>query len=118
VGWLTRIVIGIAIASLVGFDGVSIGVAHVSAVDDADTAALAASHAWHDSHDMAATLQAAQDVAAEHGETVLPASIEVAPDGGVDLTITRDATTVLVRHVHALHSWTTITQHGSGRYIG
>jgi len=117
-GWLTRIVIGIAVVGVVLFDGLSIGVAHVSAADDANTAALSASHAWADHHDMTAALQAAQATAAEHEESVVPASLHVLTDGTVELKVQRNATTLVVRHIHALRSWITITAAGSGKYVG
>jgi hypothetical protein len=114
---LTRIIIGISVVGVLGFDALSIGVAHVSAVDDADSAALAASNAWHNAHNMPAALQAAEQTASEHGETVISTSFRVAPDGTVRLQIQRDATTLVVRHVHALHSWVTVTASGSGRSV-
>ena len=115
-GWLTRIVIGFSLVGVVGFDGVSIGVAHVSAADDANTVARSASHAWLDTHQAAAALQAAQSTAEEHDETVISSSLKVATDGTVDVEIERTATTLVVRHIHALRSWVTITAAGSGKY--
>ncbi|MGH8889045.1 MAG: hypothetical protein ACRDV3_04700 [Acidothermaceae bacterium] len=117
-GWLTRIVVGIAIAGIVAFDGLSIGVAHVSAADDANTAARSASHAWLDQHTLNAAVQAAQATASEHDEIVVTDSVHVQTDGTVDLKIERAATTLVVRHIHALHSWLTIVASGSGKYIG
>ncbi len=116
-GWLTRIVVGISVTGVVAFDALSIGVAHVSAIDDANSAALSASQAWHAHHDPTAALQAAQQTASEHGEPVVPSSLQVEADGTVRLKITREATTLLVRHVHALNSWITITAEGSGRSV-
>ncbi|HEX7105614.1 MAG TPA: hypothetical protein VF218_06595 [Acidothermaceae bacterium] len=117
-GWLTKLVIGISIAGVVAFDGVSIGVAHVSAIDDANSAALAASRAWQTSHDMSQALQAAQQTAAQHGETVIDASLHFDGDGTAHIDIQRDATTLIVRHIHALRSWIEITATGSGRSVG
>jgi hypothetical protein len=116
-GWLTRIVAGIAIVAVVGFDALSIGVAHVSAVDDADSAAVAASAAWHaNPTTLAPALQAAEGSAAEHGETVVPQSLQVAADGTVHLKLERDATTLLVKHLSPLKSWANVVVKGSGRY--
>jgi hypothetical protein len=117
-GWLTRIVVGIAIAGVVAFDGVSIGVAHISTIDDANTAARAASRSWYQDHDIAKALQAAQDVAAEHAETVVANSLRIDPDGTAHLELEHDATTLVVRHVSALHSWAAVKADGSGRYVG
>lgn len=116
-GWLTKLVIGISLTGVVAFDGVSIGVAHVSTVDDANSAALAASHAWENSHDMTRALQAAQDTAAQHGETVVDNSLLIDTDGTAHVAVRREATTLIVRHIHALRSWIEITSSGSGRSV-
>ena len=116
-GWLTKLVIGISLTGVVAFDGVSIGVAHVSTVDDANSAALSASHAWQDSHDMASALQAAAETAAEHGETVVDNSLTFDSDGTAHIAVRREATTLIVRHIHALRSWIEITASGSGRSV-
>jgi len=110
-------VIGISLTGVVAFDGVSIGVAHVSTIDDANSAALAASHAWQDSHDMNRALQAAQQTAAQHGETVVDNSLSVDADGTAHVAVQREATTLIVRHIHALRSWIEITASGSGRSV-
>ena len=102
---------------MAAFDGLSIGVAHVSAIDDANSAALSASQAWRQNHDLTAALQAAQQTASQHGENVVPASLQVATDGTARLTIQREATTLVIRHIHALHSWLVVTASGSGRAV-
>jgi hypothetical protein len=114
--WLTRIVLGLSIAAVVGFDALSIGVAHVSAADDANSAALAGSVAWRADHgDVAATLQAAEASAALHGEIILPSSLRIATDGTVYLKLQHDATTLVVRRIGPIKSWATVVVHGSGR---
>ncbi len=113
--WLTRVVAVIAVVAVVGFDGLSIAVARVSAKDDANTAAVAASTAWRtDKGLLAPTLLAAQNSAAQHGETVLPTSLTVEPDGTVHLKLERIATTLLVRHIGPVSSWATVIVKGSG----
>ncbi len=116
-GWLTKLVIGISFTGIVAFDGVSIGVAHVSAVDDANSAALAASRAWQTSHDANRALQAAEQTAAEHGETVVENSLRFDSDGTAHVDVRREATTLIVHHIHALRSWLEITASGSGRSV-
>lgn len=117
-GWLTKLVIGISLVGVVAFDGVSIGVAHVSTVDDANSAALAASHAWQsNNHSMTIALQAAEDTAAQHGETVVDNSLTFDSDGTAHLAVQREATTLVVRHIHALRSWIEVTASGSGRAV-
>lgn len=66
---------------------------------------------------MAAALKAAQQTASEHGENVVPASLQVDTDGTARVTIQREASTLVIRHIHALHSWTVISATGSGRSV-
>ncbi|ABK53915.1 hypothetical protein Acel_2143 [Acidothermus cellulolyticus 11B] len=116
-GWLARVVVGIVAVALVCFDGFSIAIAHLSAIDDADKAAIAASSAWQSSHgDTAAAAHAAQVVAAEHGETLVANSLSVSADGTADLTIRKTATTLLLRHLGPLRTWAVVTAHGEARY--
>ena len=114
--WLTRVVLVIAAIAVVGFDGLSIAVAHVSAQDDANSAAAAAATAWvSDKGALAPTMLAAQNSAAQHAETVIPRSLTVDPDGTVHLKLERDATTLVIRHIGPLRSWATVIVTGSGK---
>ncbi|HWF42234.1 MAG TPA: hypothetical protein VN683_09135 [Acidothermaceae bacterium] len=114
--WLTRVVLVIAATAVVGFDGLSIAVAHVSAQDDANSAAVAAATAWvSDKGALAPTMLAAQNSAAQHNETVIPRSLTVDPDGTVHLKLERDATTLVIRHIGPLRSWATVIVKGSGK---
>jgi hypothetical protein len=114
-GWLTRVIIALALLGVVVFDGLSLAVAHFAAIDDADSAADSASEAWLATHDLSAALQAAQVSAAEHGETVQQGSLNVDPDGTAHVEITREATTLVVHRIPLLRSLTTITASGSGK---
>jgi hypothetical protein len=114
--WLTRIVVGIAVTAVIGFDSLSIAVTHVSAKDDANAAAVAASQAWRAAHgDADATLHAAEISASEHGETVIPDSVTADPDGTIHLRIRHEASTLLVRHLGPWRSWAQVVVKGSGR---
>jgi hypothetical protein len=114
--WLTRIVVGIALTAVVGFDSLSIAVTHVSTVDDANAAARAASQAFKGGHgDFNTALAAAEAVADQHGETVVPNSLRVDLDGTAHLQLTHEATTMVVRHLGPLRSWSDVKAHGSGR---
>jgi hypothetical protein len=114
--WLSRIVVVLAITAVIGFDALSIAVAHVSATDDANTAAVAASAAWrNDKGALTPTLLAAQTSASQHDETVLPSSLTVDSDGTVHLRLQRDATTLVVRHIGPIHSWAVVIVKGAGK---
>ncbi len=114
--WLTRIVMAIAVTAVVGFDSLSIAVTHVSTMDDANTAARVAALAWSAGHgDLSAALTAAQSSAAQHGETVVPASLRADPDGTIHLRLTHVATTMVIRHLGPLRAWGEVTASGTGR---
>lgn len=114
-GWLTRVIVALAVAAVIVFDGLSLAVAHFAAIDDANSAADSASEAWISTHQLSAALQAAQDAAAQHGETVLPNTLSVDPDGTAHLRISHQATTLVVHHIPMLRSLTTVIASGSGR---
>ncbi len=116
-GWLTRLAATIALVAVIGFDGLSIGLAHVSANDDAKNAAQAASQVWQSTHGNGPqTLAAAQQVIAQHGETLVPGSLQVLSDGTVLLRIHRQASTVLVRRLGPLRSWADVLAKARIRY--
>lgn len=116
-GWLVKVVISIVLFGVVAFDAVAIGVAHLSVVDDADTAAQAAGSAWRDAQGTKnareLAYQAAVAVADRHGETVEPDSFSVSPDGTVHVTLRRVASTVVIRHISPLRGLSVATGSGS-----
>jgi hypothetical protein len=114
--WLTRIIVIMALTAVIAFDALSLAVARVSAIDDANSAARSASIAFKSSKgDLDATLAAAEASASEHGETVLPTSLQVDADDTVHLKLQREATTLVVRHLGPLSKWATVVVKGSGR---
>jgi hypothetical protein len=116
-GWLTRVIVAIALVGIVAFDGLSLAAAHFATIDDADSAADSASSAWLATHNLSDALRAAEDDAAAHDSAVLPASLSIDPDGTAHLQVTHQATTVVMRHLPVLKSWTTITAGGSGKAL-
>jgi hypothetical protein len=115
-GWLTKLVVGLAVVGISGFDAISIGAAHVSATDDADSAAEAANSAWVDARGTA-TIQSLYDAAEadaeQHGDTIPPTSFTVAQNGDITLSLIHHATTIFVRHIGPLRHYTTVTVQGS-----
>jgi hypothetical protein len=105
-GWLTKIALGLAIVGLLLFEAVSVGLAHMGAQDDARGAASAASDVWQSTHKAELAYQAALSYADEHGDVLSPDDFEALPDGTVSVRITKVATTLVLRHVKPLRSWT------------
>ena len=100
-GWLTRVVVVLAIVALLGFDGVQIGLSTVQVQDQANQAATAARDSYAQHHDVAAALQAAQQTAAENNtqNSVVKGSFAVKPDGSVSIELTRPIHTVVAHHL-------------------
>ena len=104
----------LGIVGVLGFDGVSIGLCHISTQDDANTAALAAMEAWGAHHSITEAYAAAEQSAAGHGETVLQDGFTIDPKTSeVTLRMTRKATTVVLGSVHG--SWVDVAETGTAK---
>lgn len=116
VGWLTKIVVVLALVGVVGFDLVSVGAAKVSAADTASRAARAGADVWADTKgDVQAAYLAALRHAEEHGGAIDPADFTVATDGTVTVKVTRTATTLLLYRHGTTKKWAHVVAEGSGR---
>ena len=115
-GWLTKLIVVLALFGLVAFDGLSVVTTRFSAEDHANTAAAAAAETWKSGHD----LQKAYDAAVatvEPGETIEPTTFRVAADGGVSLVLHRDAKTLWLTKVSALAHLAKVRANGTGTAI-
>ena len=114
VGWLTKIVVVLAIVGVCGFDLVAITASHVTLKDDANTAAEAANTAWNENR---GSVQAAYDAAyvwaAQHHEAIPLEDFSVEPNGTVHLRLTKTTTTLLVHRVGPLKKYADVSQSGS-----
>jgi hypothetical protein len=113
-GWLTKVVVVLAVVALLGFDGVQVGLSTVQLQDQANDAATAARDTYAQHHDVAAALRAAQDSArTENSEdVVVPGGFVVARDGSVTVQLTRPIHTV-VAHYLPVDAFKTATSGGS-----
>lgn len=119
-GWLTKVVVVLALAGLVVFDTMAVAVAHVSAQDDANTAAMAASDVWHaqrGQHDLQAAYNAAAGAVEGKGESVLTAGFTIDPDGTVHLRLRKQATTLMLYRLGGLKKYATVTVSGEGKSL-
>ena len=112
-GWLTRLVVGLALVALIGLDAVTVGTATVSLQDQANNAAVAARDRYAEHHDLQAALLAAQADAraANDADVVVPNSLVVARDGSVTLRLQRPIHTV-VAHFLPIDQVKTATSDG------
>ena len=107
-GWLTRLVVVLGIAGLIGFDLVSLGVGRLQAEDRAATAARAGVSAFRDTQDVQKAYEAAlatlDDTVADH---LPPEDFSVAEDGSVTLTVVHTSATLIAEKVGPLRDLAT-----------
>lgn len=110
-GWLTKLVVVLAVLGVIGFDLVALGVGRLQAEDRATAAARAAAGAWSGDKDVQAAYEAALARLAEEGggvdDTIDPGSFTVAPDGTVTLTLRHTAPTLIIEKVAKARPWAT-----------
>lgn len=113
-GWLTRLVLGLAVVGLIGFDLVSLGATRFQAEDHAQSAARAAAEVYRGPSDLQAAYDAAVGEVLEHGDTIDPTTFAVAPDRTVTLTLRRAAPTLLLEKVPPLRPWADVRRTVTG----
>ena len=112
-GWLTKLVVVLAVVGVIGFDLVALGVGRLQAEDRAAAAARAAASSWSSgSKDVqaaydAAVARLAEDAGGLAEDSIDPSTFTVAPDGTVTLTLRHTAATLLVEKVAAARPWAT-----------
>ena len=114
-GWLTKLVVTLAVLGVIGFDAISVAAAHFQAEDHAQTAARAANEVYKTPNDLQAAYDAAYASVAEHGDTIDPQTFSVGPDGALTLTLQRTAPTMLVEKISALRPWAEVERTVSAR---
>jgi len=110
--WLIRVTLGLAVAGVALFDAISIGSAAISLQDTAQGAAREAVEASQVHHDRAAAYSAAQQYATEQNvlNHVDPATLTMADDGSVTLSVQRTAPTLVVERVRWIADWADLEQ--------
>lgn len=118
-GWLTRIVVVLAIAGLGLFDAISVGTTAVSLSDQGNMAAREASEAWQTSDNVQAAYDAAVKSATEANplNVVDPETFTIDQDNTVHLTVSRTATTILLYHWGRTADWAELSRDGKGRSV-
>ena len=118
-GWLSKLAVVFALAGLVLFDTLSIGVTSVHLADHGFYAAHEASATWAATDDLQKAYLTATRVAAEQDplDIVDPKTFRVDPDGTVHLRLSRTATTLWVSRVGPIAEWANIEREASGRSV-
>lgn len=113
-GWITKLVLTMAVLGLVVFDGFSLVAAKFSAADRATTYASAAADTYAHLKDIDKTYAAIVAQASENGDTVDIKTFTVAPNGQATLTISHTAKTIWLDKVGFLKKYATVTETGTG----
>lgn len=118
-GWLTRIVVVLAVAGLGLFDAISVGTTAVSLSDQGNFAAREASEVWQSTDSVQAAYDAAVASATEANpqNVVDPKTFTIDTDNTVHLTVSRTATTILLYHWGRTATWAELTRSGKGRSV-
>jgi hypothetical protein len=112
IGWLGKIAVTLTVVGVALFDGVSVGIAHMNAQDDANTAAVAANAEWTQSHNIQSAYDAAAGAVSNGDETVLTKGFTIDADGTVHLVLRRTATTLVMAKIGPLKKYTVFTVQG------
>ena len=114
-GWLTKLVVALAVLGVIGFDLISLGSARFQAEEHAQAAAREAGARYSSTKDVQAAYDAAVGEVAQHGDTIDPQTFTVAPDGTVTLTLRRSAPTMLIEKVKQARGWAEVEITVTGR---
>jgi hypothetical protein len=112
-GWLTKLVVALALLGLVAFDGISLVQARFQAADRATTAANAAA----DSYKASKNVQLAYNAAVatlNTGDTIETKTFSIASTGVVTLRLHHKATTIIVARIGPLKHWIDAVETGEG----
>lgn len=112
VGWLTKLVVVIAVLGVMAFDAIAVGAARMNASDDANQAASAAQTAWQSSHNVQTAYGAAEGSLTNSSEQILTRGFAIDPDGTVHLLLRRTAPTLVMSKIGPLKKYTIVTVSG------
>ena len=112
VGWLFKVALVLILFGIAAFDSVSVGSAHLTTSDDANSAASAAASDFQTSHNIASALSAATDAITNPSETLVPGSLTIARDGSASVMVQRKITTLVMYRIGPLKKYTVIKIRG------
>jgi hypothetical protein len=115
-GWITKLVVGFAIAGVVLFDALAVGTTVSSVADQGSYAARQASETWNQTKDLNKAYLTASATATESNphNVIDPKTFRVDPDGRVHLKISRTATTLVLYRIGPLKHFADVEQDANG----
>jgi hypothetical protein len=102
-GWLVRLTAVLGLVGIVAFDAIAIGVAKLGTTDGAALTARAAQDQFDRTGDLRVSQQVADATATELGLTLV--AYEMDRKGGVTLTVSRVADTIVLARIGPLQDW-------------
>ena len=108
-GWLTRVVMALAVLGVLGFDAASLGSGQLYAEDHAQRAARAAVENYGLTTDLQLAYDAALDAVLADGDTIDVEGFAAGPGGSITLRLRREVPTLVVEKIPPLRGWATIT---------
>jgi Flp pilus assembly protein TadG len=111
------LVVVLAVIGVFGFDAVSVMSSRVSAENDAQTAAYAASQEYHNTLNLDDAYQAAVTSIAGKGDTVLTHHFVIDTDGTVHLLVRRPVHTLVLKRIGPFRKYTVALESGDANSI-
>jgi len=108
IGWLTRVIVVLAVLGVFVFDGVAVGTARFGADDAGTDAAQAAATSWKQTHNLPAATDAAESRLGG-AETLVPDSLTITPDGVAHLRVSRTVSTMVLGFIPGTKKLTHLT---------
>jgi hypothetical protein len=113
-GWLTKLMVVMAVLGVLAYDGISILTANISTSDRANTLASEAADDVKSMKDINKAYTAIVTEAEAHGDTIAPEEFRVAPDGHVTLVLRTEAASLWMTHVGPLRQLLKVHATGEG----
>jgi len=108
--WLAKLTVGLAIAGVLFFDTFSIMSSQLGAQDAAAGAALESAPVWKATEDIQKTYAAAlATIDSESANKIERSKFQVEPDGTVVVTVSRTASSFVLKYVGPLKKFTNVT---------
>jgi len=118
-GWLTRLVVIFGLAGILFFDAIAVGVTATSLTDQGNYAARDASEVWQSTKSVQKAYEAAVTAAVEANplNTIDTKSFRIDDDNTVHLTISREATTLVLYRWSRTAGWGQLDREARGKSI-
>lgn len=113
-GWLTKVVIVLAVLGVLSYDGIAIVTANISAADRANTLASEAADQVKGLRDVNKAYAVISSEAASSGDTILPQDFRVSSDGHVTLVLRREANSIWMIRIAPLRKFLHVRATGEG----